>query len=52
MPKYGVYITLSEVRYIEVTAKNEQEAEDIASENMDDAAPCGDEGYDYEVEEL
>ncbi len=52
MKKYGVIVTCSESRYIEVEAKNEEDAEEQAYIHIDSAEPYSDDDYSFEVEEL
>lgn len=52
MKKYNVYITYNETRVLEVEAENEDQACDIACDNLDSAEPFGTSDYEYEVEEI
>lgn len=54
MKRYGVTITFSQSAYVEVEAEDEQMAEELAYEQVDqgNAEPYGDEWDEAEVEEI
>ena len=51
MKKYTALITYKEVRFLEVEAENEEEAEEIAYIKMNEAEPIGEDDYEIEIEE-
>ena len=52
MKKYNVYITYKETRVVEVEAENEEQAEEFAYAMAGEAESTGDDGYEYQVEEI
>lgn len=52
MKKFRVYVTYKETRVIEVEAEDEDAAIQATETSFDDLEPCGDDDYEYEVEEI